>query len=441
MTLFWLYQLRAAIMSFREARGLEMLPSEADFQDVLLHTPRLMYARLWSEYYSKEVVFSPDARDSWRLPDVQPLPGFTPLQTKPVGNPRGDQNAASDRLIRFGHAVVRSYLKSGKRRGAVVSAALDALRSATMGLRAKDASLVPPYSETQAYFWIQIVHAACGEYEQPSTNGTAAAAVVEQQQQQQQRVPVSELSYQTFTLLFDLSPGLWKAYYSPKRWDSLEGRSRFLDPDVKSLPNIIRVPSSGANLTRAINSRISEGSLGASTDLPSFADLVVLAKQVAHEACSMREPVDDIIHSHAQLLLNLFNRLSSTRHRSHSNGHDGPSRTNHLASALTELDGPLVPGYTSRAFWSSQMLAAWMSWDRHREAEAASNGDGDGDGGKEASTFAPFIVDYPHLAYEKLPFVYYSPEVWTSLDAQQMVVGPDRRPLPRTILTHGVRDD
>ncbi|KAJ6128327.1 hypothetical protein N7471_009544 [Penicillium samsonianum] len=57
MTIFWLVQLQNAILRYKLYTKKEEFPCWIDFQQVLLYTPSLMNT----------------ARESWSLPDLQPL--------------------------------------------------------------------------------------------------------------------------------------------------------------------------------------------------------------------------------------------------------------------------------------------------------------------------------------------------------------------------------
>ncbi|WQF86070.1 Putative small GTPase superfamily, ARF/SAR type, P-loop containing nucleoside triphosphate hydrolase [Colletotrichum destructivum] len=74
MTVFWLVQLRLAGVGYQVKRGLPCLPSRDDFGQVLLESPSLMDVSLWNQFYSKDLLFSPRAREEWCLPDLQNFP-------------------------------------------------------------------------------------------------------------------------------------------------------------------------------------------------------------------------------------------------------------------------------------------------------------------------------------------------------------------------------
>lgn len=64
-------------------------PTAHDFREVVLHSPSLLDTRLWMEYYTKETLFSAQAREDFVMPDVKPFPQVTkPVLARMVG--RGD---------------------------------------------------------------------------------------------------------------------------------------------------------------------------------------------------------------------------------------------------------------------------------------------------------------------------------------------------------------
>jgi hypothetical protein len=77
MTTFWLLEIQTAIYTYKHDNNIDGFPRKNDFQKVLLHSPTLMYGRMWSLYYSKDLLFSPEAREYWRLPDLRPFQSFT----------------------------------------------------------------------------------------------------------------------------------------------------------------------------------------------------------------------------------------------------------------------------------------------------------------------------------------------------------------------------
>ena len=77
MTIFWLIQLQAATLRYMDSVVDEKNKGYyPPFDEVLIHSPELMSSGLWQDYYSKEVLFTPNAKEHWRLPDLKPLPAL-----------------------------------------------------------------------------------------------------------------------------------------------------------------------------------------------------------------------------------------------------------------------------------------------------------------------------------------------------------------------------
>ncbi|QPC72126.1 hypothetical protein HYE68_002878 [Fusarium pseudograminearum] len=281
----------------------------------------------------------------------------------------------ADRLPRFAFSVVQKTLSSQLRRGGIVKQALEALQSSTMRLRATDSS-IPPYSETQAYFWIQIIHAYLGSL-QAQVSGS--------------------LTFEAFKSLFDVTGDEWRQYYSQSVWESIPARMSFANPDKKALPNIFGVPSQArmdiarTQMVNAISHRFAEP-----LDMPPREDLDFLAAVLIDEAKLMPESELNVA-SHASLLRFLFNRLS---------GKSEGSPTSRASSTALEVAQRV--GLTQSMFWVQRV-----------QIEVARN--------KDVGGFEEFVKGSSYLAFEDLPFVYYSPQLWESAEARGAYVPPDRR--------------
>jgi ubiquitin carboxyl-terminal hydrolase L3 len=246
MTVFWLAQIQLAVLSFAEANDKSTLLDRKDFKEIVLHSPSLMDSGLWKAYYSKDLLFSPDARENWRFPDLQPLPAFVanPLQQQSVS---WVPEQSQDRLIRFALIVTQACMSSKVRRGALVKRALQALETSTIRARAQNQQ-VPPYSETQSYFWVQIVHACLLSLEAGGSSAGGSNLA-------------TRVSLPAFKSLFKIVGDEWRNYYTEKTWSSVAARREFALPDLKPLPNVIDVP------TEYNEKRLEQGSgLGASLD-------------------------------------------------------------------------------------------------------------------------------------------------------------------------------
>ncbi|KAK4123051.1 hypothetical protein N657DRAFT_672102 [Parathielavia appendiculata] len=222
LTVFWLYQVKLAMCAFRVYH--DHLPDPISLKRVIHFFPELMDEKLPDTYYTSAMLKSPYSEKFWMLPNlrelVEPLshedPKFRERLTK---KQPGDPN----RLLRFAFAVVKRYLRPGetRRRSWFINLAFSSLQKYAMHLRSAE-PLAAPFSETQSYFYIQLVHAALSQLLKAGKSGL-----------------VQEMSYALFKDTFGISPSTWTAYYSPKLWDSLEARGRFVPPDLKPLPDCI----------------------------------------------------------------------------------------------------------------------------------------------------------------------------------------------------------
>ncbi|KAF4998271.1 hypothetical protein FGRMN_3320 [Fusarium graminum] len=394
MTIFWLHQIQVAAIEYKTKEGFDEFPSPDNYADIVLSAPHLMNSGLWRPYYSKDLLFSPEARENWHLPDLQPLPTIarTDISTKTAEHQVVND---VDRLPRFAFSVVQTTLSSNLRRGGVVKKALEALQSSTMRLRASDSS-IPPYSETQAYFWIQIIHAYLRSLEVESSSQNSVGSP-------------TTLSFEAFKSLFDITGDEWNQYYSKSTWESISARMSFVNPDKKALPNVFGLPSHARielARTQMINA-ISHRST-ASVDLPPREHLDFLAAVLIDEAKLMPESELNVI-SHASLLRFLFKRLTGqTKSAATSTKRGGASLASSTALEIAEW-----VGLTQGMFWVQQIQIAL--------------------GRRNVTDFEEFVRGNSHLAYEDLPFAYYSAQLWQSVEAREAYVPPDRRTLSSII--------
>jgi ubiquitin carboxyl-terminal hydrolase L3 len=387
MTIFWLYNLQLAVLNYKSDKHLEKLPTREMFDDVLLHSPYLMHGGLWKDWYTKDLMMSPEAKQYWRLPDLQALPDFAERTTTHKRHVRRRSQEEPFRLIRFAFAVVQKYMSSNVRRGWLVKQSLAALQTTTMRIRAQNPDM-RPYSETQAYFWIQIVHAALSSSGDTPTQTVPANLAVER------------MSFSSFRVLFDMDPSLWRKYYTPTRWDSIEARVSFVLPDLQPLPNIIFLPSS-EKLMLAAEKQVESG-IGMAAEIPSMEELAMNANIVLNEASGLSEERKGSprTSTHAHLLWDLFDRLVP------KDGETTPA--SRATAAMMEISGTDV--LTLKAFWVQQVLTALSRADANLDFES-------------------FVRSNLHLVYQDLPLCYFSHECLQSLDAKERIVPPDRRKL------------
>lgn len=400
MTIFWLVQLQNAILKYKLHTEKEEFPSWNEFQRVLLYTPSLMNTGLWKLYYTKEHMFSETARESWSLPDLQTLPGISsPNQDSPSG-----QVSNPDRLLQYAFAVVQHTLTSGSRRGQIVKEALDSLKMTTIRLRTTNSS-VPPYSETQAYFWIQVVHAAIQSIKATPGSSTSERSIVD--------IPASRISSATLSALFELNSSTWRHYYSEKVWNSIAARVEFVPPDLKPIPNVIAI-SSKSQEQAALFKQMEVSLLRSSPRLPTLECLSFQAIWVIRDvqALAGSSIVDSpSISSHSHLLLYLYRKLIV-------GSKNGPGKT--ALEHAEKMSGPRVDSVTHKMFWIQVFLIAMARAEASRKLTERDTSPG-------IVTFETFIRGNLHLVHEDLPSLYYTPEIWQSKEAFEVMIAPDRR--------------
>ena len=420
--MFWLYHLNLAINRYTEDMRLSLVPSFAEFEQVLRHSPNLVYAKLWNAYYTEELLFSTESKVYWRLPDLKPLPPPVASTSRSTENPAIELVDDSERLIRYAFAVVKKYLVSDTaRRGAIIRHALSALQSTTQRLRVKHIS-IPPYSETQAYFWIQLVHAAF-----------VSTDAIYFDKSDKSPMTTRQLSYTGFLMLFDISPTAWKKYYSQTLWKSIEARVQFVNPDVASLPNVIQPESAGLThlyLANAWERRL----LNVTPELPSAEELAFYSSLVINSSerrdilfiqehtrlghdlfTADSDEHRDVLgmRPHALLLHYLYTAFISSRKLSKASGQ---TLEQHYCKFVDHIVHDGINSRTGASFWSLMVLNSASAVNEEDSFDSVTG-------------FENLIRSNQHLAYEDLPLLYYSKKLWKSEEAKKTLVQPDRRKL------------
>ncbi|KAL2825759.1 hypothetical protein BDW59DRAFT_161431 [Aspergillus cavernicola] len=369
LPVFWILQLQHAIRQYRLHTMAEDLPSPNDFQRVLRHSPSLMNMDLWKGYYPYGPGFRPTA-----APPLCLLPTDTYYLRDPAIVPAAEKGP--DKLIRYAFAVLRYVRRSDMTRRDIFAQALATLQQTTMRLRTLDSS-IPPYSETQTYFWLQMVHAAL-RCEARTEKSDALK------------------TYDEFNETFELGETSWGKYYSEKLWNSIGARSHVVLPDIKPLPDVIALSGKKIDIQRPESSKTSE--------LPSIEELSFRAAMIIHEA--KESPSELPTPGHAHILFYLYTNLSTEVADPHK-----PLRLGQKANVLlTDVSRPMGSD-THGNFWIQQVGVAIS----HAVID------------RGLSTFDGFITNNLHLVFEDLPRIYYSPGVWTSPAARDSIVAPDRR--------------
>ena len=244
MSIFWCHIINLALSSFVLSDSYdESLNEEVLFVQFLEMFPSLMWSSLWTKHYSKSLLMSPKAKTEFVLPDLSPFPAYITLQnTTMITNQ--NENVTNDELNddEFFYAYENSnlfnfneidliricFLKLQKlnmeRRAKIVNDLMDSLQKLLMRLRASGNSKLI-YSQTQIYFWIQIINAALASLQFTSND-----------------ISTDDLNFHSFCILFpefisNQNPPMYEIYYSKDRFESMEARRSFITPDKKALPN------------------------------------------------------------------------------------------------------------------------------------------------------------------------------------------------------------
>ncbi|GAW26389.1 putative ARF-like GTPase [Rosellinia necatrix] len=384
---------------------------------MLLHSPELMHSGLWRDFYSKGLLFTPDAKENWRLPDVKPLPAIAAVGRQQANSGPRNTDAGED-MLQFALAVIQATFPGKARRGAVIVRALPAFQSAIMRRRASNPN-VPPFSETQVYFWIQYFHVAVVSLQEniPSSDSHQAMNT-------DWSAALSSLTLGTFKTLFGITGQEWKEHYSKAVWESVAARLEYTSPDLKRLPNVIKAPSernvieARGEILQSLREKALWGNSDGNDEFPSMVRLSVLVAAVLQEV-SLLDDASAVrpVASHAELLRELYRLLVRGRQQpgkkddvQTGNTTDKTSRdegTQGGLEAAMRLSGPGMQGVTQRMFWIQQFMSAQRKVGR-------------------AEAFAEFLDANPRLAFEGLPLVYYSVELWDSQDAITRFILPDR---------------
>ncbi|KAK6540256.1 ubiquitinyl hydrolase 1 [Orbilia ellipsospora] len=232
LTTFWVYQVYIAMYKIQEPPSAHTKKQDNwpdKFFFLLENNPDLMNGGLWKENYTKNYLFSPEAKDNLVTPDVEALPQFNneKPQKKVTGYDakRHAEDQTARRLKRWAYATLQVVKATNSRRGLVIKNALTSLQSETIRQRISNPR-IEPYSETQAYFWIQIVHAGMEGILKKSSS-----------------FDFSKVPYETVEILYPEAFGdedLWKEYYKEEDWKGVAGRMNFVPPTKKGkvIPNV-----------------------------------------------------------------------------------------------------------------------------------------------------------------------------------------------------------
>ncbi|OKP08359.1 hypothetical protein PENSUB_5726 [Penicillium subrubescens] len=404
MVLFWILQTHYAIQDYRKQKGMRDFPGLRGFYGVLRHSPILMDSELWKEYYWSSQFWSSYATKNWLPPTLKPLSwvSFMPDRSTDLAAVQEDP----DRLLRYAFGILQYVYKRDLHRIGVTARALLALERSTMRLR-KSYPFISSYSETQAYFWLQVVQIALRSLYMiyPQSEKEVIGCIS----------PVSRLPFSGFKELVEIDSESWNRCYSRKVWDSMEARSQYISPDIRPLNSLIKkswISNDNPIFVQRMKALLTE----MNPPEPSVEELSFRATFVldCSQELNARNPV---IENHKHLLLFLYTNLVSDIES--QNSEKAPSlRAQRAKELFSGVSGPLVHALTHKNFWFQQFLTA-LDFAESRKSET--------DASSDFSTFAGFIMNSLELVNEDLPIQFYNPKIWHSEKARQTIIAPDKR--------------
>lgn len=399
MTTFFLHSIHMGMLKFMDFHNPPRIPQHTEFEAFVTTNGHLLRPHLWAEYYTRELLFSPSAKETWRLPDIQPLPiyfrsaGNSPTATSPSLAAGSPTRESKDWIKRFAFATLKRAKSTGERRGKVVQEALQALQRHTIYLRARGRA-IEAYSETKAYFWIQIIHAAL--------QGLGPI------------VDITRLSFDSLVLIFpDLArDNAWREYYKPSLWDSVRARAEFVPPPSKPLPNIIPPVNPAAGVAREVR-------LKATGPTSPISEVELMLCE--HWAIADMQDPSAMLRSHGGLLWWYFSALWTIK-RIPDMPIGGAARALVKDDLLRKDESSR--GITEKTFWIQTILT-------RLERFSVTKGEGSSIWDRRSCLVDArrFLSENRDLAGEDLWMEFYSSETWRSADAFEVFLPPDIKPL------------
>ncbi|KAK6511324.1 ubiquitinyl hydrolase 1 [Arthrobotrys musiformis] len=464
LTTFWVYQVYVAMQRFKEPpkqSSLSQWPGR--FFTLLEQNPELMNGRLWQDYYSKNHIFSPKAKDNLVTPDVRLLPLGNDEEPKSQATgydfKKLEEEQTSRRLKRWAYATLQTVKATNARRGLVVKKALSELQQDTIRQRAKS-PMLEPYSETQAYFWIQIVHAG-----------------MEGILKQNPKFDFARVSYDTIEILYPDAFGaddLWKEYYLESDWKGLAARVNFIPPKKgKVIPNFtpdlvlekdwrlavseVHVPTVDELMQRASYISNYEAKKDETTTEPKPSDSKTMdvhtgqfrdedddddwvdVRDITKKASEVKisEPSNpptepdspQTWQDHAEIIHQIFRKLPKCQSQiNHSFiSQIAYDRVNAPWSRIPERTKPHVfhSQLTKKTFWVRMIIEAYIG----TYGPSANPGNAGADKAEVEINLQEFLSKNLELCWEDLWMVYYSELTWKSITANEMILGCDRKQL------------
>ncbi|KAL4749637.1 hypothetical protein BDW72DRAFT_213974 [Aspergillus terricola var. indicus] len=213
LDIFYLAQIGAGINRSNQMDG--DFPSPDDFDTFYTTHHALLNPSAWRFYYSKTFIKQRTTARFYRLPDLQDLPDtdFPLGQPRKRAHPSGGLHAT--KLPRWAYSVSRTHRRQPLLPlETFTELALSMLKATIMRLRAVYPS-VPPYSETQARFWLEYMNL-----------GSPAAKAVSRESWEPNTFGklVAQGAYDVYA---------WEEKYSAQVWEASWERSGLVEPDVE----------------------------------------------------------------------------------------------------------------------------------------------------------------------------------------------------------------
>ncbi|GIK01912.1 hypothetical protein Aspvir_005953 [Aspergillus viridinutans] len=214
LDIFYLAQLAAA--TYRSSDQMDGdFPSPDDFQSFYTTHHALLNPSAWRSYYSETFLKQRTTARFYRLPDLQDLPDSDSPLGQPRKRPHLGGGVHATKLPRWAYSVSRT-----RRRQPLLpletftELALSTLKTTITRLRAVYPS-VPPYSETQALFWLEYMDL-----------GFPAAKAVSRQWWEPNSfgIPAAQGAYDVYA---------WEEKYSAQVWEASRERRGVVEPDVE----------------------------------------------------------------------------------------------------------------------------------------------------------------------------------------------------------------
>ncbi|GIC87417.1 uncharacterized protein Aud_003801 [Aspergillus udagawae] len=213
LDIFYLVQIGAGINRSEQMDG--DFPSPDDFDTFYTTHHALLNPSAWRSYYSETFLKQRTTARFYRLPDLQDLPDTDFPLGQPCKRPHPGGGVHATKLARWAYIVSRT-----RRRQPLLpletftELALSTLKTTITRLRAVYPS-VPPYSETQARFWLEYMNlgppaarAVSRESWEPNTFGILAA----------------QGAYDVYA---------WEEKYPAQVWEASWERKGVVEPDVE----------------------------------------------------------------------------------------------------------------------------------------------------------------------------------------------------------------